>query len=42
MNIASSTANYAAAKYDKFRSTSERRLNFNMGSQIHCITSIVE
>jgi len=31
MKIASSTANYAAAKYDEFRSTSESRLNLNMG-----------
>ena len=31
MKIASSTANYASAKYGEFRSTSESRLSFNMG-----------
>ena len=31
MKIASSTANYVAAKYDEFRSTSESQLTFNMG-----------
>ena len=41
MKIASSTANYAAAKYDEFRSTSESRLNFNMGLNAVGLKSLV-